>query len=85
MFKKEKLNDILINICTAILIIAIVMIILDYFQIIEDNYSFTIIQFLVGVSLFHNGVLNYSKKKAWSIFFILLSVTSFLVLILGLF
>lgn len=85
MFKKEKLHDILVYICTALFIIAIVMKILDYFQIIEDNYSFIIIQFIVSVSLFSNGILNYSKGKAWSIFFILLSITSILVLIWSLF
>lgn len=85
MFKKEKVNNILVYICAALFIITIVLIILDYFQIIEDNYSFIIIQFIVSVSLFSNGILNYSKRKAWSIFFILLSITSILVLIWSLF
>lgn len=83
MFKKENFNDILFYISTALFIIASLMMILDYFQVIDDKYSFKIIFLLVSVSLINRGILKFKENKVWSIFLILLSTASFLVLVLG--
>ena len=85
MFNKKKLYEIYHKSSIVLLIITTIMMILEYFKVINDNYSSRIIFFLVSISLFSRGVSKFKEKKAWSIFLILLSITSLIVLVLGIY
>lgn len=83
MLNKERLFKVYSIIYSTLFVIATVLIILDYFNIIVDIYASTIIFFLCAVNLLRLGVTSFKendkKKKAWGVFLILLSITWFVV------
>lgn len=84
MFKNKKLYDIYNYTKIVLIIISIVMKILDYYQIITDNYSNRVIFLVVSVDVFGMGVSTFKKKKVWGTFLIIISISTFLVSVLGL-
>ena len=87
--KKENIFRIYAFIYIALFIIATVMKILDYFQIIVDRYSSNIIFFLGAVHLLIFWVSSIKeknmKKRVLGAFLILISSTWFIVHIFHLF
>lgn len=85
MFKNKKLYDIYNYTKIILIIISIVMKILNNYQIITDHYSSQIIFFVVSVDVFSMGVATFKKKKVWGGFLIIISISTFLVSVIGLY
>lgn len=61
MLNKERLFKVYSILYSTLLVIATVLIILDYFNIIVDSYASTIIFFLCAVNLFRLGITSLRR------------------------